>query len=93
MFLIVHGGMRGWRGVRVCIVAFVFLSFVGIFVGQLRDPTRYTELGIRLAGAALICWIFSALFWPTNKRRKQQRFQMSASPEPPRNVSDSEAHN
>jgi len=75
IFLILHGGFRGWRVVRICIVAFVILSFAGIFVGQLRDPKQFTELGIRLMGAALMCWIFSALFWPTSMRRKQHRSQ------------------
>ncbi len=91
MFLIIHGGCRGWWGVRAYIVAFVILNFAGIFFGQIQNPMRFTELGFRLTGAALICWMFSAIFWPTNVSRKKGRSQPVASPGPPPRTAISEA--
>jgi hypothetical protein len=92
LFLIIHGGLRGWRGVRVYIIAFVILNFAGIFFGQIQDPMQFTELGVQLAGAAVMCWLFSAVFWPTNANRKKGRSQPFASPETPPRAASSEAH-
>jgi hypothetical protein len=71
MFLISHGSGRGWPGVRALIVAFVIFNFAAVFYAQIRGSVSLGSLGLNLMGAAVMSWLFSAFYWPSNTGRKK----------------------
>ncbi|HSH15995.1 MAG TPA: hypothetical protein VLD18_08180, partial [Verrucomicrobiae bacterium] len=69
MFLIIYGGLRGWRFVRAFIVVFILLSFGAVFYRQLVQELALYRLGLELAGAAVLSTLFYAVFWPEKPQR------------------------
>lgn len=72
LFLIFHGGIRGWRSVRAFIVLFVLATFGAILYRQLVHELAFYRLGLELMGAAIMSALFYAIFWPDEARRKRR---------------------
>ncbi|HMO65075.1 MAG TPA: hypothetical protein PKE47_07620, partial [Verrucomicrobiota bacterium] len=72
LFLIFHGGNRGWRSVRVFIGLFMFATFGAILYRQLVHELAFYRLGLELMGAAVMSALFYATFWPDQAGRKRR---------------------
>jgi hypothetical protein len=70
MFLIVNGGIRGWRSVRPLIVLFILLNFGSLFYAQVQGALSTAKMGLWFMKAAIMSAIFYALFWPATQREK-----------------------